>query len=359
MNSQNTVVSVFLIDRRETRARYERRACRPWQLAIVSRTFAGCAVLVFGILICATPAAAGDVFESVSTLIGSGPGGASQMNVNDSTLTPIKSEAINGDVAFSSTVLHGDVLGSATLNEHACSEPSLGFFLGTAAAGGSFDFGDSYRITSSTLPVGAPVFITLVANAALRETLKLNIGQGGEFSGDGVLTTGDANINFAISGASYPFSGAFTQSNNFNDGESTSKQGLFSGSDFQQMSSVVNGMLEKNVVQVLVGDILTVGVGGESRVNSGAAIGVVADVDVQVVLNWGVHPFDSDIQIVSLTDGQPAPDNSDQTLDMVIAGLPPRPETVVPEPSSIVMLNIGLIGLLTFFHRRKSAKLFG
>lgn len=74
------------------------------------------------------------------------------------------------------------------------------------------------------------------------------------------------------------------------------------------------------------------GGGAESRVQSGAIIGVVADVDVQMVLNWGFQPFNSDIQIVSVTDGQPAPDNSDLTLEPLLLLLPPRPETVVPEP---------------------------
>ena len=56
--------------------------------------------------------------------------------------------------------------------------------------------------------------------------------------------------------------------------------------------------------------------------------GALADTDAEMVFNRGVHLFDSAIKIIKVTYfGDPVPDNSDLTLDELIAGVPPWPLT--------------------------------
>jgi hypothetical protein len=107
-----------------------------------------------------------------------------------------------------------------------------------------------------------------------------------------------------------------------------------------------------------VGDFINVGVSAQLLAGSGAIPGATADADAQIALNWGIHPFDSEIEIeiVSLT-GEQAPDNSNLSLFDVIAGLQPRPDTVdgaVPEPTTLLLMGEALVaGTFGVWWRRR------
>jgi hypothetical protein len=348
MNSQRTSIGVCKLDPREIRARHERTASRPWQLAGASGFFARCAALMIGILMCPTPAPAGTVIQGVSAF-GVGASGANQMNVTVSSLTPLVLQTGNKDEAYSSGVLDG-LAGTATISVHACSGPPFPGSSGTASGGVNLDFADQYRIISATLPIGTPVLIGLVANGARRETTTLDVDMGFENTFNGASGAGDANIYFQFPGATYSFPGSFGHTINLFDGESMTHTGLFNGLDSQELKTVVGGKLEGGVVPALVGDYVTVGVSADTLSQSAAAFGATADTDAQMVLNWGVHPLDDSIQIINVTyPGESVPDNSDLTLDQLFPLLPPRPPTIdVPEPGTIILLGqVIAIGLGT------------
>ena len=357
MNSQRRFVGVCKLDRREKRARHERTASRTWRLASASGGFAGCAALMIGILMFPTPAPAGTVVQSVGALDG-GSFGTNQMNVTVSSLFPLVLETPNGDDASSSGVLNGPA-GMATINVHGCSGPPFPGQAGYASGGAYLDFADTYQITSDTLPIGTPVFISLVANAARRETTVLDVDMGFETTSNGVTSFGEANIIFQLPSATYFFPGEFRHRISLVDGESKSHTGLFDGLDSQDLKTLVGGKLQAGVVPALVGDYLTLYVSADANDQSAAAYRALADADAQMVLNWGIHPFDSAIRIVNVTyPGEPVPDNSDVTIDALLQLLPPRPPTVpgVPEPGTFILLGQALAAGLgvAWWRRRRS-----
>jgi hypothetical protein len=203
---------------------------------------------------------------------------------------------------------------------------------------------DQYRITSATLPLGTPVFISLVANAARRETTVLDVDAGMENSGNDSYGSGDASISFQLPTATFSFTGTFSHRINLVDGDNMSHTGLFAGADSQSLMTVVGGQLQAGVVSVLVGDYVTVSVSAGVLSQSSASRGALADTEAQALLNWGIHPFDDSIQIINVTyPGDPVPGNSNVTLPGLIDLLPPRPPTIdVPEPGTLILLGQGI-----------------
>ena len=218
---------------------------------------------------------------------------------------------------------------------------------------------ESYVITSDTLPIGAPVFISLIANAARRETVALDFDPQFPLLNDFAAVSGSAQINFSLPGASYAFSGFFDHSVGPSFSSSgpltvmaTRKSGLFDGMDVKELLTVIGGTIHEGVVPAFVGDFVNIGVEASAIASSGVFFGL-ADADTQVVLNWGIHSFDSDVRIINLTDRQPAPDNSDITLTTLLPLVPPRPETVdTPEPSTFLLLLFGFASMGAFAWRR-------
>ncbi|MBI3838348.1 MAG: PEP-CTERM sorting domain-containing protein [Planctomycetia bacterium] len=357
MNSQRTFAGVFELVRQKKHAFHERTPSRPWRLASGSGGFAGCAALIIGILLCPAPAPAGMVSQSV-TAFGGGGVGTDQLNVTVSSLLPLILQTENKDEAFAQGVLNGPA-GTATINVHACSSPPNPGPGGTAGANVVLDFADTYQITSTTLPIGTPVFVTLIANGARQETTVLDADAGFENSFNVAGSLGGASISFQLGGVPYSFPGSFSHRINLVDGDNQSHDGLFNGVDSQQLMTLVGGRLQSGVVSALVGDFVFVGVSAEAHSQSSATYRALADADAQMVLSWGIHPFDSSIQIVNVTyPGEPVPDNSDLTLDALLQLLPPRPPTVpgVPEPGTLILLGQALAAGLGFtcWRRRRS-----
>jgi len=367
MNAQHSFVGDSTMGRRKKLVGDQSMASRPCRLASASGGFAGCAALMIGILMCPTPAPAGTVLQTAVVQLPDGNQAANQMNVTVSSLEPIIVRQPNGDDVYAHTVLNG-ITGIGTLNMHACSGTTAAFIGGSAQGSGRLTYQASYVITSDTLPTGAPVFISLIANAARRETVALDFDVQFPLGLDVAAVSGSAQINFALPGATYAFSGFFDHSitpSFSSSGASTvmatHKSGLFDGLDAQQLLTVIGGTIHEGVVPAFVGDFVNIGVDASAIASSGVAFGN-ASADTQVLLNWGIHSFDSDIRIVSQIDGLPAPDNSDITLTTLFDPLPDRPPTLdmpdVPEPSTFIMLGPGIALILGIARSRRRRSRF-
>ncbi len=304
----------------------------------------GTTALFVASLMEATHTFAGQINETVTSILPGFSQGASQANVENSTLMPLILDAPNEDDGFAGANLNGSA-GIASLSAHACSGPTGGeggFFVGGATGGASIDYSASYQITSTTLPFGAPVFVYLVANGARSESVAFDSDPNNPSSTNVAGVSGEGHINFSVGSSQYAFPGTFVHSNNYFDGEQKFKTGLFNGQDTTQLGTVVGGTFERSVVPAHVGDNVSVAVIAGITTTSGAIVGADNQADTEVVLNWGISPFSDDIQLVSLTGG-PAPPAGAPSLDQVLTLVPPRPPTVdggVPEPSTIALLAI-------------------
>ena len=314
-------------------------ARRGSRLPIATKALARFAASIVGILVVSTSASGGIIFQTVSSLLPGGFG-VNQMDVSVSLLKPSILVQPNGDDSYSHVVLDGPN-GTATLNGHACSGGAFG---GDAGSNGLLSYNSSYLITSATLPGGSLVYLSLVADAARQETVRLDVPKGSEHIFDTSGVSGDARISFALPDASYSFSGTFNHGKTPFDLQYMTKAGLFDGQDSRQLLTVVGGSVHHGVVAAHVGDFINVGVAAQLIAGSGAFSTVTADADAQMTLNWGIQPFDSQVEIVSL-GGERAPDNNDLSLFDVIAGLPPRPSTVaaVPEPTTVLLLGQAIV----------------
>jgi len=314
-------------------------------------TWCGRAVLFAALLVRTTFSFAGQVNESVTSILPGSSHGASQANVDNSTLMPLILDAPNEDDGFSSSNLNG-AAGTASLSVHACSGPAGGdggYFVGGATGNASLDYSAGYQITSTTLPFGAPVFIYLVANGARSESVAFDSDANHPSSTNVAGVSGEGHINFSVGSSQYAFPGTFVHSNNYFDGEQKFKTGLFNGQDSTQLGTVVGGTFEKSVVPAHVGDNVSVAVLAGITSTSGAIVGADNQADTEVVLNWGISPFSDDIQLVSLTGG-PAPPAGAPSLDQVLTLMPPRPPTVdggTPEPSTTALLAVMLCRIAT------------
>jgi hypothetical protein len=295
---------------------------------------------------------AGFVSQSVDTATLPGVG-TFQDNVTVSSLPPLILKAPNSDDAYSNTVLMAPQ-GMGTLSAHACSSPPGGELGsgGTAQAGGSLLHTELFRITSTSLPDGAPVFVSFNVGATRRDSIRLDFDFPG--IGDIAQVNGSAAISFGINNMNpFLFDGAYSHSVTAIGGDTMSKSGLFNGPDSAEGNfyTLINGKLEKNVAPVHVGDFIRLSVSGSISASSGANVLVVADATTQISLTWGLSPFESPIQIVSWPGLQPAPDNGDLTLDALIMSLPPLPSTIVPEPATLVQALVAGLGI-GFWRRR-------
>ena len=152
---------------------------------------------------------------------------------------------------------------------------------------------------------------------------------------------GDARIAFGVSGifgsANYAFNGAFSDRRTITHDQRT-QTGFFNGPDTQQLVSVIDGKLEKNVISARVGDVITILVSSEVFATSGAGFGDTSDANAEMSLKRGLHPNDNMYQLISNSgNGLMPPDNNDLTLPGLIASVPEVAETV----HSSVALPVG------------------
>lgn len=310
------------------------------------RVSAVAAVFVVALRLSTPSAGAGEVHQTVATA--SSSVGTFEQNIRVSGLMPLIVQAPNADEAFSHTTLN-ELVGMASLSGHACSGPPGGDLGsgGSAAGNGSLLSVTQFKITSGTLALGAPVFVSLNVGASRRdEGTLVSFDQLGPLNL--VQTSAQVQINFAVGGNLYPFVGAFGRHYTMQDGETTFKNGIFDGVDAQLPHSVIGGKWQTGVVPAKVGDFVTIAVNAAVSTSSSAVVGVLATAHAEVALVWGISPFESDVQIVSLEDGASAPSNGDFTLEKMIQSVPPVPPTVmVPEPAAMILggqaLACGLI----------------
>jgi hypothetical protein len=316
-------------------------------------------------VLCAVPAfATGLVNQGVDTAdIQIAP--QSQQNVKVSSLSPsIIPETRNFDAAFSAIGFDGTA-GFGTLNVHACSSPPMfgATGLGRATGFGSFSYNDSFRVTSTTLAAGTPVDITLTADVALRDTLKFvtnREGGSGFGSAEAAQITGSASFIFNTRNPLVQniFSGDFSRTNQYIDGEQKRKTGIFDTVEIPEALTRTSGKSNQKVITAYVGQQIDLGVMASLVTRSSAGVGTVSDVDAQMLLIWGLHSDNNDVTVISF-NGDPAPDNSRISVPDTIAQLPNRPSTIppnstsVPEPFTIVGT---LIGGVTAFRMKKKLK---
>ena len=263
--------------------------------------------------------------------------------VNDSVIGPQITLALPTlmDQQLNIAYAHGtlsNVNGTATLNTHACSGggPAFG---GAAFATLTSVQGESYRITSDTLPNGTRVPVTF------------------NFGISGRLTASESGDNFDFSGASARAEGQIVL-NSTTDGTLVNRQGLaerFSGTSMVRRSGDLNLEMDEGSLTfslpvgsvVLPGAIITV----NSKSRSGNMVGV--DGDGQLAVRWGLGVGDG-VTLVNLNDPmQPSPALTGADADGAASILPDRPPTVTntPEPAGLAMFGLATAGLLQ--RRRK------
>ena len=228
--------------------------------------------------------------------------------------------------------------GTATVNTHACSGGSPAFG-GAAAANMTAVQGESYRITSDTLPDGTRVPVTF------------------NFGISGRLTAAESGDNFDFSGASARGQGQILL-NSSTDGPLVNRQGIadvFSGGSMIQRFGDLNVQSDEDSLtfSLPVGSVVLPGVilSTISQSSSGNVVGV--DGDGQLAVRWGLGVGDG-AALVNLDDPmRPAPGLTGADADGAATILPDRPPTVTitPEPGGLAV--VALAALPSLSRRRR------
>ena len=230
--------------------------------------------------------------------------------------------------------------GTATVNTHACSGGSPAFG-GAASATMTAVQGESYRITSDTLPDGTRVPVTF------------------NFGISGRLTATESGDNFDFSSASARGQGQILL-NSTTDGPLVNRQGIadaFSGTSMIQRFGDLNVQSDEGSLtfSLPVGSVVLPGViiTTISQSSSGNVVGV--DGDGQLAVRWGLGVGDGAV-LVNLDDPtRPPPGLTGANADGAASILPDRPPTVTltPEPGGPVALALAVVASLPRRRRRQ------
>ena len=247
--------------------------------------------------------------------------------------------SFQGDDALSVLSLQGSN-GIMTLSEHACSGPPIGSSAGRGNASGVLNYSESFTVSSTTLSAGTPVTIAVRIATAAKSHASLSYPDPNRPpSNDLADVSGHVGIRIdadQLSAAS--FQGDITAMESGLHAPSQLSTGILVDGTF---AALVNGK---------VGQSFGIAIQSTLSATSRSVIGNTSDADSQIALVWGAEVVGGGAALKG-DDGFLFPSLGGVTIDRALANLPPPP-TDLPEPSSILMFAVGLIGLAGAQRRR-------
>lgn len=270
------------------------------------------------IFACAASAAAGllaapakaDFNANAQTTVGSTYDVDPQGPVADTTATL----SSNGDHAFSHLTFDA-FQGVATVSSHACASPPSQFVpAGISYASNNHSVGRVYKITSGTLPQGAPVTLHVCVSGSRKVSAEYLFPiENGWGTSD--LADSMADVTIGIAGA--VFNGHVYELSLPNQPATSSHTGLFASDQGDQQEADVPLHVGEFV-------ILNLSFIGWSRGNA-LPVGNLADANGRAALRWGAAVIDGDAQVRSIDDDSLFPGLTGCSPQGAIDVLPPPP----------------------------------
>lgn len=247
--------------------------------------------------------------------------------------------SFQGDEALSVLSLQGSN-GIMTLSEHACSGPPIGSSAGRGNASGVLNYEEHFTISSTTLSAGTPVTIAVRLASATKARAALSYPDPARPpSTDLADVSGHVGIRIdaeQLSAAS--FQGDISAMESGQHAPSQTSTGILVGGTF---AATVIGR---------VGQSFGIAIQSSLSASSRSIIGNTSDADSQIALVWGAEVVGGVAELKG-DDGFLFPSLGGVTGERALANLPPPP-TDLPEPSSMLMFAVGLVGLAGAQKRR-------